>query len=86
MSCPEIGGAFYAFFDVRPLLEKSFRGESLNGKSQRFCEILLEEFLVAMVPGEAFGAEGFVRLSFATSKEQLEKGLDRLEAFARELS
>lgn len=86
VSCPEIGGAFYAFFDVRPLLEKSFRGESLNGKSQRFCEILLEEFLVAMVPGEAFGAEGFVRLSFATSKEQLEKGLDRLEAFARELS
>lgn len=86
VSCPEIGGAFYALFDVRPLLEKSFRGESLNGKSQRFCEILLEEFLVAMVPGEAFGAEGFVRLSFATSKEQLEKGLDRLEAFARELS
>lgn len=83
--CPAIGGAFYAFPDVRPLLDKSFRGEALGGKSQRLCEILLEEFHVAMVPGQAFGSEGFLRLSFATSMEQLEKGLDRLEACAREL-
>jgi len=85
VSCPEIGGAFYAFFDVRPLLAKSFRGESLGESSARFCEILLEEFHVAMVPGVAFGAEGFVRLSFATSLDALEKGLDRLESFARAL-
>lgn len=83
--CPEIGGAFYAFFDVRPLLEKSFRGEPLGGSSSRLCEILLDEFLVAMVPGSAFGAEGFLRLSFATSLEALEKGLDRLHACVREL-
>jgi len=85
VSCPEIGGAFYAFFDVRPLLARSFRGEPLRGSSARFCELLLEEYLVAMVPGSAFGAEGFVRLSFATSLAELEKGLDRLETFVRAL-
>jgi aspartate aminotransferase len=85
VTCPEIGGAFYAFFDVRPLLGRSFRGEPLGESSARFCEILLEEFHVAMVPGVAFGAEGFVRLSFATSLAALENGLDRLEAFARAL-
>lgn len=85
VNCPEIGGAFYAFFDVRPLLDRRFCGEPLGGSSARFCELLLEEFLVATVPGSAFGAEGFVRLSFATSLAELEKGLDRLERFVRSL-
>lgn len=83
--CPEIRGAFYAFFDVRQVLQGSFRGEPLGGQSSRFCEVLLEEFHVATVPGSAFGAEGFVRLSFATSMEALRIGLDRLEAFVREI-
>lgn len=85
VSCPPIGGAFYAFFDVRPVLEGSYRGESLGGSSSRLCEILLEDYLVAMVPGAAFGAEGFIRLSFATSMEALEKGLERLSACVREI-
>jgi aspartate aminotransferase len=46
-----------------------------------FCTALLEEAHVALVTGDAFGAPGYVRLSFATDMETLEQGLDRLEAF-----
>lgn len=85
VTCPKIGGAFYAFPDFRPLLEKSYKGEALGGSSARLAEILLEDFLVAVVPGVAFGAEGFIRLSFATSMEDLERALDRIAACAKEL-
>jgi aspartate aminotransferase len=71
-------GAFYAFFDV-----SSYFGRTLGGKpvsdSASFCLAALEGAGVNLVPGSAFGAEGFVRLSFATSREQLQGGLDRLE-------
>jgi aspartate aminotransferase len=83
--CPEIRGAFYAFADFGPLCRKSFRGQPVGG-SARLAEILLDEFRVAVVPGAPFGAEGFLRLSFATSMEQLSKGLDRVAACAAELS
>lgn len=75
-------GAFYAFFDV-----SAHFGRALGGKvvqdSVGFCLAALESAHVNVVPGSAFGAEGFVRLSFATSREQLQGGLDRLEAFLR---
>jgi aspartate aminotransferase len=75
-------GAFYAFFDV-----SSHFGRTLGGKpvtdSMSFCTAALEVAHVNVVPGAAFGAEGFVRLSFATSREQLQGGLDRLEQFLR---
>ncbi len=76
--CPIPGGAFYAFFNVA-----SYSGRSLAGKkvtdSASFCQVALEAAHVNMVPGSAFGAEGYVRLSFAASREQLNGGLDRLE-------
>jgi aspartate aminotransferase len=75
-------GAFYAFFDV-----SSFFGKTLGGfavkDSATFCQAALEGVGVNLVPGSAFGAEGFVRLSYATSREQLQGGLDRLEKFLR---
>lgn len=86
VKCPKIQGAFYAFPDVRELLGKSYKGSAIGGSSTRLAEILLEDFLVAVVPGAPFGAEGFIRLSFATSMEQLEKALDRIEACARALA
>ena len=49
--------------------------------SASFCAALLEEAHVNVVPGSAFGAEGYVRLSYATSREQLQGGLDRLASF-----
>ncbi|MFZ5446860.1 MAG: pyridoxal phosphate-dependent aminotransferase [Myxococcota bacterium] len=78
-------GAFYCFADVGELIGKSYKGAPVTG-SLRMSEILLEDFLLAAVPGEPFGAEGFLRLSFATSDANIEKGLARLADFASKLS
>lgn len=76
---PDIGGAFYAFFDIRePLARMTSRG---IGTSMQWCEALLEREHVALVAGSAFGAEGFVRMSFAAADEKLTAGLDRIESF-----
>jgi aspartate aminotransferase len=71
-------GAFYLWLDVRKLL-------STDGvaTSAAFAQALLETMRVAVTPGEAFGAPGFVRLSFATSLEQLREGSRRILEFAR---
>ena len=70
-------GAFYALADVRGLYGRSFKGKPVTG-SMQLSEILLDEFRVAAVPGDPFGAEGYIRMSFATSREVLKKGLGRL--------
>jgi aspartate aminotransferase len=76
---PEIGGAFYAFFDIRePLQRMAAQG---IGTSMPWCETLLDKHHVALVAGSAFGAEGFVRMSFAASEEKLTAGLDRIAVF-----
>jgi aspartate aminotransferase len=76
---PDIGGAFYAFFDIRSALERS-RARGL-GTSLAWCEALLEQEHVALVAGSAFGAEGHVRMSFAAAEEKLTAGLDRIAKF-----
>lgn len=76
---PDIGGAFYAFFDIQPALAAA-RAAGL-GTSLAWCEALLERQQVALVAGSAFGAEGHVRMSFAAGTETLERGLDRIAAF-----
>ena len=70
-------GAFYIFIDIRQALSKApgYEGD----QSFKFSEYLLEKHHVAMVPGEAFGVPGFLRLSYAASQEQLEEGLGRLK-------
>jgi aspartate/methionine/tyrosine aminotransferase len=75
---PRIGGAFYAFFDIRSALA---RGTSGVTSSLQWCEALLEREHVALVAGSAFGAEGHVRMSFAASEEKLTEGLDRIARF-----
>jgi aspartate aminotransferase len=76
--CSVPDGAFYAFFNV-----SAHFGRTLGGKkvvdSAGFCQAALESARVNLVPGSAFGTEGYVRLSFATSREQLNAGLDQLE-------
>ena len=72
---PEPEGAFYIFVDIRPF----------GLDSETFCTRLIREAGVAMVPGVCFGAEGFVRLSYCCSRERLELGLQRLEAFLKQL-
>jgi aspartate aminotransferase len=71
-------GAFYAFFDVSAHFGRTLAGKKVTD-SASFCAAALESAHVNLVPGSAFGAEGFVRLSFAAGREQLNGGLDRLE-------
>lgn len=71
-------GAFYAFFDVTAHLGKTVAGVKLN-TSADFCQVALEKAHVSTVPGSAFGAEGFVRMSFATSEEQIRGGIEALK-------
>lgn len=75
------GGAFYAFFDVSDYFGMPLPcGKTANDASE-FCSHLLAEAHVALVSGDAFGAPGYVRLSFAASMENLTAGLDRLKTF-----
>jgi aspartate aminotransferase len=75
-------GAFYAFFDVSAHFGRTLAGRKVTD-SNSFCQAALECAHVNVVTGAAFGAEGYVRLSYAASREQLQAGLDRLEQFLR---
>jgi aspartate aminotransferase len=75
VSCVLAQGAFYLFPNI-----SSFGLSSLD-----FCDRLLEKEKVAVVPGSAFGAEGYVRLSYATSDETIQKGADRIARFCASL-
>ncbi len=76
VSCVNPKGAFYLF----PNIAKA------GLKSSEFCTKLLEQEKVAAVPGIAFGADDYIRLSYATSMANIEKGLDRIEKFCRSLA
>jgi aspartate aminotransferase len=79
--CVDSGGAFYAFPDVRPAIQSLLARDVIEaGTDIAFSEYLLESADVAVVPGSAFGAEGYIRLSFATSQANLEKALKRIAA------
>jgi aspartate aminotransferase len=82
ISCPEMAGAFYAFINIRQHLGKTYNGARCDNSAQ-WCLTLLEQQNVATVMGSAFGAEGYARVSFATSLETLAAGLDRIEAFIK---
>ncbi len=82
LKLPAPEGAFYAFFDVSAYFKKTFGG-TVVADSLSFCNALLEQAHVNLVPGVAFGAEGFVRMSFATNRETIEAGLAKLKGVAR---
>ena len=79
VTCQEPGGAFYAFPNLNALLGRSFGGRTVNSTLE-IASLFLDEANVAMVPGEAFGAPGYARFSFALSDEDLEEGLSRIQA------
>ena len=80
LSCLMAGGAFYAFPDARAAITKLHKtGKISAATDMAFAEYLLEKFDVAVVPGSAFGAEGYFRISFATSMDNLRVALDRIE-------
>jgi aspartate aminotransferase len=77
----EPGGAFYAFFNVSSCFNRPLPGGANVKDASEFCTALLEQGHVALVTGDAFGAPGYVRLSFATSMDLLKAGLDAIEKF-----
>lgn len=81
VSMPEPGGAFYAFFNVSRNFGRPLGKGTTVQNSTDFCSAILEECHVAMVSGDAFGAPGYVRLSFATGLDKLETGFDRIAQF-----
>lgn len=78
VTCFNSTGAFYVFPNFSSLYGKSFEGKSINNSSD-FAAYLLENAKVALVPGIAFGADNYARLSYACSMENIEKGMNRIE-------
>ncbi|NPA24515.1 MAG: pyridoxal phosphate-dependent aminotransferase [Deltaproteobacteria bacterium] len=85
IACANPQGAFYAFPGVSGLIGKKCGGKEIDS-SLTLCEMLLDEVKIAVVPGEAFGAPGYMRLSYATSLENIKKGVGRLAEFVEKLS
>ena len=81
LRCVVPQGAFYAFPDCRGLLGRSYGGAEVRTDVE-LCGALLEQANVAVVPGEEFGAPGFVRFHYAASEEAIQKALTRVQAFA----
>jgi aspartate/methionine/tyrosine aminotransferase len=75
--CNDPGGAFYAFPNLTGLLGRDFAGRTAE-TTMDLAALLLDKIKIAIVPGEAFGAPGYARLSFALGDEDLEEGLTRL--------
>ncbi|MBN2808256.1 MAG: pyridoxal phosphate-dependent aminotransferase [Deltaproteobacteria bacterium] len=85
ITCFNPQGAFYAFPSIKGLLGKTCKGRKIDS-DLTLCDLLLDEAKIAAVPGEAFGAPGYLRLSYATSMENIIKGLDRLAEFVKGLA
>ena len=78
--CLSSEGAFYAFADVRQSIDDLYKRNLIGAQNDIvFSEYLLENAGVAIVPGSAFGCEGYMRLSFATSLENLKQALSRIK-------
>jgi aspartate/methionine/tyrosine aminotransferase len=81
--CPEPEGAFYAFPSVKGLLGRSIRGQRPESSAE-LAELCITEAKVAVVPGEAFGAPGYFRMSYALADHDLAEGVSRLAALFAE--
>ena len=85
MACIMPEGAFYLFPNISSLYGKKFNGAAVEG-SDSFAAVILDDIKVAVVPGSGFGADECIRLSYATSMDNIERGLDRIEEFVSKLS
>jgi aspartate aminotransferase len=77
-------GAFYVMMNVKKVFGKTYNGKKITS-AQTFAEVLLEAASAAVVPGEAFGADDYLRLSYAISTEDIPRGLDSIEKVLGEL-
>ena len=83
VSCLEPDGAFYIFMNIKEQIGRTLYGMEIKTRDD-FAACLLKHGLVAVVPGSAFGTDGYLRWSYAVSMENIDEGLDRLEKFLRE--
>ncbi|MDR3124812.1 MAG: pyridoxal phosphate-dependent aminotransferase [Endomicrobium sp.] len=84
VSCQKPEGAFYVFPNISAILNKSFNGKIISSDIE-FTDYLLDQAKIAVVPGSAFGAKEHIRISYATSIENIKKGIDRLETALKNL-
>lgn len=84
VSTEEPLGAFYVFADVSEALKKEYKGKKVETAAE-FARILIEDYNVAVVPCADFGFSDHIRLSYAISVEQIDKGLTRIEKFLNDL-
>ena len=85
LSCKPPKGAFYVMMNIGGVFGKRYNGAPIVD-SMSFTQLLLDNSHVAVVPGAGFGADAYVRLSYATSMENIEKGLARIKEFAGKLT
>ena len=83
VECPTPEGAFYVYPSVKGVLGKEIRGSKPQSSSE-LAALILDEAEVAVVPGEAFGTPGYLRLSYATSDENITEGVERIGALLGE--
>ena len=84
VTCYDPRGAFYVFPNFNCVIGKKYNGRVIEN-STIWTEMLLDEFHTAVVPGVEFGKEGYLRLSFATSMDIIQKGLERITQAAASL-
>ena len=84
LSCKKPEGAFYVMMNIEKLIGKKYEGKEIEG-SMSFADILLAESKVAVIPGKAFGNDKFVRLSYATSLDDIKRGLKRIKDFVNKV-
>lgn len=85
VSCLKPDGAFYVMMNITGLLGKSYQGKTIHDSAE-FADTLLAAEKVVVVPGHAFMAEGFCRLSYATSMENIQEGMRRIANFVKAFS
>ena len=84
VSCSVPGGAFYAFPDFSYYMKKSFKGKTILN-SFDLCDIFLNEGHVATIPGDGFGAPGYVRFSYAIDEKTIDDGIGRVKKIINDI-
>ena len=85
LDCIKPEGAFYVMIDISNYIGKNYSNVEIKG-SMAFSDLLLEHSKVAVIPGIAFGVDNYIRLSYATSMDNIEEGLNRLESFVNNIN
>ena len=78
LSCRKPEGAFYVMINISKIIGKELNGYKISS-SMDFAEYLLNTVKVAVIPGAGFGTDNYIRLSYATSLDNIKEGLDRIE-------